>query len=50
VRTRAEEQDGGSADPKDQAMFDQGATAVEAAIAAGATYADARVVLRRTSG
>ena len=45
--TRAEEREGVSADPKDQAMFDQAATAVEAAIAAGASYADARVVLRR---
>ena len=45
--TRAEEREGASADPKDQAMFDQAATAVEAAIAAGASYADARVVLRR---
>jgi len=31
----------------DAAMFTQAATAVEAALAAGATYADARVVLRR---
>lgn len=34
-------------DPRDRAMFDQASTAVQAALEAGATYADARVSLRR---
>ncbi len=48
--TGASGTDGGTTtgeDPRDAVMFDQAATAVEAALAAGATYADARVVLRR---
>ncbi len=51
MSTRAEDGNGGQAnaseDPRDRAMFDQASAAVEAALDAGATYADARVCLRR---